>query len=117
MEPTSQGRSSGNIGFTVAKHRSIATQLLSAHALSGCDTVASYFCIGKTKVGKVLEAGNRLNHLGNPSVNLEGVLCESTAFVAAYYGQKCEAHETMTDVHYKVWFPKLDEKVHACCPN
>ena len=35
MEPTSQGRSSANIGSTVAKHRSIASQLLSAHALSG----------------------------------------------------------------------------------
>ena len=41
MEPTSQGRSSANIGSTVAKHRSIAPQLLSAHALSGCDIVAS----------------------------------------------------------------------------
>ena len=45
MEPTSQGRSSVNIGSTVAKHRSIAPQLLSAHALTGCDTVASYFGI------------------------------------------------------------------------
>ena len=67
METTSQGRSSAKIGSTVAKHRSIAPQLLSAHALSGCDTVASYFGIGKTKVVKVLEAGNRLNHLRNPS--------------------------------------------------
>ena len=81
MEPTSQGRPLANIGSTVAKHRSIAPQLLSAHALSGCDTAVSYFGIGKTKVVKVLEAGNRLNHLGNPSANLEDVLCESTAFM------------------------------------
>ena len=59
MEPTIQGRSSANIGYTVAKHRSLAPQLHSAHALSGCDTVASYFGIGKTKVVKVLGAGNR----------------------------------------------------------
>ena len=58
MEPTSQGHSSVNIGSTVAKHRSIAPQQLSAHALTGCDTVASYFGIGKTKVVTVLEAGN-----------------------------------------------------------
>ena len=70
MEPTSQGHSSANIGSTVAKHRSIDPQLFSAHALPGCDNVASYFGIGKTNVVKVLEAGNRLNHLGNPSVNL-----------------------------------------------
>ncbi len=43
MEQTSQGCSSVNIGSTVAKHQSIALQLLPAHALTGCDTVASYF--------------------------------------------------------------------------
>ena len=103
MEPTSQGRSSVNIGSTVVKHRSVAPQLLSAHALTG---VASYFGVGKTKVVKVLEARNRLNHLGNTSANLEDVLCGSTAFIAACYGQKCEARETMTDVRYKVWVSK-----------
>ena len=66
MEPTIPGRSSAHIGYIVAKHRSLAPQLHSAHALSGCDTVASYFGIGKTKVVKVLEAGNRLNYLGKP---------------------------------------------------
>ena len=114
MKHTSQGCSSANIGTTVSKHRSIAPQLISAHALFGCDTVASYFGIGKTKVVKVLE--ERFNYLGNPSANLEDVLCELTAFIAACYGQKCEARETMTDVRYKVW-AKLNEKVHACCPN
>ena len=112
IEPTSQGRSSVNIGSTVAKHRSISPQLL--YALSGCDTVTSYFGTGKTKVVKILEAENRFNHLGNPSANLEDVLCESTAFVAACYGQKCEARETMTDVRYKVWVSKTGRK--GCIP-
>ena len=114
MEPTSQGRLSVNTGSTVAKHRSIAPHLLSAHALTGCDTVAPYFGIGKTKVIKALEAGHRLSH---PMVSLEDVFCESAAFVAACYGQKCEVHETMTDVCYKVWVSKTDEKVHAYNPN
>ena len=117
MEPTSQGRSSVNIGFTVAKHRSIVSQLLSAHALTEYDTVASYFGIGNTKVVKVLEAGIRLNHLGNPSANLEYVFCESTAFVAACYGQKCEARETMTDVRYKVWVSKTGRKSACLLPK
>ena len=56
MEPTSQGRSSANIGSTVAKHRTTVPHQLSAHALSGCDTVASDLGIGKTKVVKVLES-------------------------------------------------------------
>ena len=59
---------------------------------------------------KVLEAGNRLKHLGNPSANLEDVLFESTAFVAACYGQKCEARETMTDVRYKKGVSKTGQK-------
>ncbi len=87
------------------------------HALSGCDTVASYFGIGKTKVVKVLEARNRLNHLENPSANLEDVLCESTAFIAACYDQKCEARETMTDVHYKVWVSKTERKGACLLPK
>ena len=41
MELTSQGCLSVNIGSTVAKHRSIAPHMLSAHALTGCDTAAS----------------------------------------------------------------------------
>ena len=44
MEPASQGRSV-NLGSTVAEHRSIAPHLLSAHALTGCDNVVSYFGI------------------------------------------------------------------------
>ena len=91
MEPASQGHSSANIGSTFAKHRSIAPQLLSAHALSGFDTVASYFGIGKIKVVKVLVEGNRLNHLGNLSANQKDVLYELTPFDAECYGQKYEA--------------------------
>ena len=41
MELTSQECLSVNIGSTVVKHRSIAPHLLSAHALTGCDTAAS----------------------------------------------------------------------------
>ncbi len=117
MEPTSQGRSSVNIGSTVAKHQSIALQLLLAHALTGCDTVASYFSIGKSTVVKTLEAGNRLNHLGNPMASLEDVLCESAAFVAACYGQKCQPHETMTDIRYKVWVSKTGRKSACLLPK
>ena len=105
-EPKIQGCSSAHIGYIVAKHRTPAPQLHSAHALSGCDTIASYFGIEKTKVVKVLEAGNRLNYLGKPYANLKDVLCESTAFVAACYGQKCETCKTMTGVRYKVLFSK-----------
>ena len=39
-----------DIDVTVEKNRSIIPGLLTAHALSGCDTVASYYGISKRKV-------------------------------------------------------------------
>ncbi len=49
---TSHSRSSINIGATVAKHSGIGSQLIAAHAISGCDIVGCYLGIGKTKVIK-----------------------------------------------------------------
>ena len=45
-----------DIKATVHVHHSIITNLLAAHALSGCDTIASYFGIGKGTVLKTLVA-------------------------------------------------------------
>ena len=42
-----QGRAVLNISVTVEKHQVILQDLLAAHALTGCDTVASYFGLGK----------------------------------------------------------------------
>lgn len=117
MEPTSQGRSVINISETVSKHLNIVPQLLSAHALSGCDTVAGYFGIGKAKVLKVLEAGYELQHLGNISADLKDVFCEATNFVAACYGQKCQPGETMSDIRYKVWAAKTGRKGVCLLPK
>ncbi|KAH3850517.1 hypothetical protein DPMN_092929 [Dreissena polymorpha] len=43
-----------DIRKTASKHINIATDLLSAHAISGCDTVPGYFGIGKGTVIKML---------------------------------------------------------------
>ena len=47
-----------DIGKTVLKHSEIVERILPVHALSGCDTVASYFGIGKTTVLKTLRSGH-----------------------------------------------------------
>ena len=57
MESPLQQRGVIDIDATVEKNRSIIPGLLAAHALSGCDTVASYYGIGKGKVLKVLRGG------------------------------------------------------------
>ena len=46
MESPIKGRTVVDIGKTVQKHSEIVEGILPAHALSGCDTVASYFGIG-----------------------------------------------------------------------
>ena len=46
-----------DIDATVEKNRSITPVLLAAHALIGCDTVASYYEISKGKVLRVLRGG------------------------------------------------------------
>ena len=102
-ESTSRSRSSIDIGETVAKHPGVVPQLIAAHAVSGCDTIGCYHGIGKTKVVKVMSAGIELNHLGDPKASLDDVMKESTHFIGACYGQKCDPSDTMSSIRYKVW--------------
>ena len=58
MESPLRHRSSIDIDLSAMRNCSIVPSLLAAHAVSGCDTVASYFGIGKVKVLKVIQTGN-----------------------------------------------------------
>ena len=88
MESPSRERAVIDIQLTVEKHKNIVKQLLPAHALSGCDTVACYFGVGKGSVVKTLRAGYKLDTLGNTDVALDVVIKESTQFKMACYGMK-----------------------------
>ena len=57
MQSPIQNRTVIDIDATVENHLSVVPHLLSAHALTGCDTVASYYGIGKGMALKVLKAG------------------------------------------------------------
>ena len=98
MESTSRSRSSIDIGATVAKHSGIVPQLIVAHAVSGCDTVGCYHGIGKSKVVKALSVGIELNHLGDPKASLDDIMKESTHFIGACYGQKCDPSDPMSSI-------------------
>ena len=54
MESPSRDRAIVDIKSTVSKHEDIVKNLLPAHALSGCDTVACYFGVGKGATIKTL---------------------------------------------------------------
>ena len=85
MVGTSPSRTVIDIAATAKKHAQIAPSLLSAHALSGCDTTAYYWGVGKVSVVKVLQKGHKLLTLGNLEARLEDVVQEATLFVATCY--------------------------------
>ena len=58
MESPIKGRTVVDIGKTEQNHSQIVKGILLAHALSGCDTVASYFGIGKATLLKTLRSGH-----------------------------------------------------------
>ena len=85
-------------------HSEIVEGILPVHALSGCDTVASYFGIGKATVLKTLRSGHSLNLLGTPGHSMEYVIQQATSFIYACYGQtNCS---TTSETRLKVWLSK-----------
>ena len=64
MEATSGKRTVININETVKKHTNIASSILPAHALSGCDSVPQLFGIGKTKVITTLKKNLQTQRIG-----------------------------------------------------
>ena len=106
MESPIKGRTVLDIRETAKVNSKIVHNLLPAHALSGCDTVATYFGVGKGKVIKVLRAGKTsLAALGVITSNLEDVYKQATAFVSACYGTKDVAtiRDAYTDMGCQKW--------------
>jgi len=90
MESPIKDRVVVDIGKTVEKHQNIIPEILAAHALSGCDTVACCFDIGKNTVLKVARSGISLSLLGHIDAPLPAVIEQATLFTTACYGQKCD---------------------------
>ena len=105
------------VDHPLIKHSGIVPQLIAAHAVSGCDTVGCYHGIGKTKVVKALSAGIELNHLEDPKASLDDVMKESTHFIGACYGQKCDPSDTMSSIRYKVWVSSIGRKEASILPK
>ena len=103
MSSPIQQRSVIDIKATVEVHGSIIPDLMAAHALSGCDTVPTYFGIGKGTVLKVLKTGTfSLSHLGCTNAQLADLISQSTSFMGACYSNKV-TEETMSAYRYKIW--------------
>ncbi|KAK1886117.1 DNA-directed RNA polymerases I II and III subunit RPABC1 [Dissostichus eleginoides] len=112
MESPRKERAIVDIKATLSKHSEIVENLLPAHAISGCDTVASYYGMGKGSVIKVLKAGYELSAIGNMDAPFQQVLDPATAFISAWYGIK----ESTDMSHTRVW-GKKNGKGHMSAPN
>ena len=59
MDPALYGRDTIDIPATVKKHKgTILTNILQLHAITGCDTVAQTYGIGKPTAISALEKGH-----------------------------------------------------------
>ena len=83
MEGTSSKRVICNIGETVRKHELIIPDILAAHSLTGSDTTAYMWGIGKSTVLKTLMKGHTLQKVGDPQGDISAVK-ENTLFDARY---------------------------------
>ena len=90
MTDFTEGKNIISINDTVKKHKPLIPELLSVHALSGCDTVPMYFGIGKKKALKVA-ATLKLSFLGEIDATEDQYLSESRKFIAACYSAKYES--------------------------
>ena len=116
MGGTSAERSVVDIAATVRKHSPIITQLLAAHAISGCDTVAQLSGLGKATIVKNLLKGPTLEKLSDKDADIRDVIAEATRFIAICYGKKGDAI-SMSDVRYDVWLENTGRKTVKKTPK
>ena len=102
MESSVHGRQTIDIRATAKEYANILPNLLVAHGLSGCDTVAPCYGIGKMKILKTLKQGNHsLRCLGDSNANWPDVVKQATSFLIACYG--VPKLDSMTQARSNQW--------------
>ena len=82
---------------------------------SVCDTVPTYFGIGKGTVLKILNAApDSLTMLGSLNAPLSEVVPQSTNFIASCYSKL--AGNDMCEIRYKVWAAKFGNTASSAPP-
>ena len=80
------GHSMIDINANVNQHRDIIPNLLAAHGLTGCDTVAPYFGNGKSVAPNVLRSGvHSLSSIGDTNCALSDIMSQATPHILACY--------------------------------
>ena len=107
-----EGRSFLDIETSVKTYKQIIPDLLAAHALTGCDTVASPQGIGKMTALKVLKSNtcklDQLGQIDNGQPLTAAAENQSVAFVLACYGQ--ESCRSLTEARQRTWIKKIAQR-------
>ena len=106
MQGTSSERIIYDIKETVEANKEIMPSIVSAHALSGCDSVAPYHGVGKLSIIKRLKEGMKLLHVGCLNEDFGKALVEATTLVSDCYGYP---DVSMTQCRIKVWHQKTSK--------
>ncbi|KAG0725666.1 hypothetical protein GWK47_038169 [Chionoecetes opilio] len=112
MQSPIMGRSCIDVKETARKHSAIVPELLALHALTGCDSVAATYEIGKTKAIAVARKGYTLDQLGKSLANIIEVTEQATAFMGACYGITTPT-SSMTKIRQKLWAQKTGKSTAA----
>ena len=88
------------------KHHDIIPSLLAGHALTGCDTVAACYGVGKGKMLKVLRKHvASVDLIGNIQADWSDVLEQATKFTAECYGQPMA--KSMSEARISMWTAQI----------
>ena len=85
IQTTNDERDVLDIDSSIINCQNIIPSVLSAHAPSGCDTVAPFFGLGKPTIVNKLRSGKELKSLGDLEAFTEDILVESALLICICY--------------------------------
>ncbi len=112
MQSPIHGRTCIDIPATVKKHSDITSQVLALHAISGCDTVAATYGVGKVTAISVAKKGLKLDTVGKVDGDMKQVETEAIAFMVACHSSKLKC-DSMTECRQRMWALKTGKSTSS----
>jgi len=111
MEECSGNHAIISVSNVIKQHRSVISNILGAHAQTGCDTVSSFSGIGKATVLRKLTSFPDQLLLGNLTVSTEQVTDSCMQFVTSLYNEM--PVDTLNSMRVAMFTAKIAGKRHA----
>ena len=103
MQATSDERDVLGDGSSIINCQNIIPTVLSSHALSGYDTVAPFFGLGKTIIVNKLCSGKELKSLGDLEAS---ILVKSALLISSFYRFESKG---MTECRINSWYSRTSK--------